>query len=111
MEEQVDRGTPWRIVAHNRAAWQEQAPDGYEAVVRATVAGLESFIVARVETSFSTDDPIVLLYVASAEPAQKRVVVSQQEHVIAIEILYVRKAGTAVGFSHGETSEARSKPA
>jgi hypothetical protein len=107
MEQRVDRGKTWRIVADNRAAWQEQAPDGHEAVVRATVAGLDSFIVARVETSFSTDDPIVLLYVASTDSSQNRVVLTQQEHVLAIEILYMRKAGRAVGFSHGETSEAR----
>jgi hypothetical protein len=99
----------WRTVAHNRDEWQKRSPEGFEAIVRVTVAGVGSFVVSEVQTSFRREDPLVMLYVASEDSTDDRVVMTMPEHVLATEILYSNVNGNPIGFRHSESASSSTK--
>jgi len=89
----------WRIVEHKRAAAEKAAPEGFQAIVEAHLAGVPApVIVERVETR--RDQPWVMLhsYVAEEDQAtahpEDRLVFVPAGHIARVEVRYVRTGGT-----------------
>jgi hypothetical protein len=97
-----DRHRIWRIVANNRQAMQDGAPEGYEAVVDVFFADrAEPVRLNEVQTSRDENFPWVLLMEGKGPDRARndRVVFAPEQYVSRIEIHYERSGERQTGFS------------
>jgi hypothetical protein len=101
----------WRLVARNLEQFASATPDGHEAVVEVTVAGLvEPIVIGRVETSRDPDDRWTYLFSRTEQKALQPsdyMLIVPEEYVQAVALRFRRKGNRlAPGFVHSEIDRA-----
>lgn len=102
---EVDRNRLWRSVRDNWAAFDDNAPDGYEAVVEVYLSGAAApVLLKQVQT---TRDPafawelLLSSDVSSSDAHPSDRLTFVPEHLIGrVEVSYRRKGDTPFGFAH-----------
>jgi hypothetical protein len=109
-DEAYDNHFVWRIIENNRAAAQQHAPDGYQAIVEAHLLYREApIVVSKVETQ--RDQPWVLLHSygpdhgdGNAHPDDTLVFVPET-HIDRVELRFVRTGRYPAGFTVSEFAD------
>jgi len=102
---EVDRNRLWRSVRENWAAFDANAPEGYEAVVEVYLSGAAAPVLLKVVQT--TRDPsfvwelLLSSEVSSPESHPSDRLTFVPEHLIGrVEVGYRRKGDTPFGFAH-----------